>query len=137
MDQILETLYKERKSLQEKLEKLEALIISYGGSLERNLIGTKEPKAFTDEGPVKTGAAMPNYQLASWKQRIAWAIKELGRPSSVVEITDLLCKMDNSDRAKVHKSVTLYCSSLSIKGEMEVDRTGEVNRYFVKDNSIG
>jgi hypothetical protein len=129
---ILETLYRERIVLKEKLEKLEALIVSYGGTLKME---TAVPKPVEPALLEKTGIDAKNLHNASWKQKIVAAINALGKPGSVVEITDWLHKIEpSSERAKIHKSVTLYCSSLSIKGELGVDKTGEVNRYFIGTN---
>jgi hypothetical protein len=128
---ILETLYRERILLKEKLEKLEALIVSYGGTLTTG-VATNSATSLEVALPEKTGIEVQNLQNASWKQKIIAAINALGKPGSVVEITDWLHKIEpSSERAKIHKSVTLYCSSLSIKGELGVDKTGEVNRYFI------
>ncbi|MGX5818277.1 hypothetical protein ACWKWU_08790 [Chitinophaga lutea] len=125
---LLDALYTEYRMLQEKLDKVSALIISYGGTLPEKRL------------PWSTihGSVPPDYSVeGTWKEKIISAVRDLNIPSTAKEIAMHIVTLEQMlgnkpDAKHVTSMVTQYLSNMSIAGEVEVDKTGQRNKYFLE-----
>lgn len=132
MATLLEALYKEYKSLKEKLDKVSDLIKSYGGTVPEPLdlqpIGGYKS---VEKSPLEGDANYP--KDGTWKEKIFFAIKKASTPCDTTFITSTIYKEEpDLDKDHIHKMVTQYASAMGQKGEIEVDNSGFRNKYYLK-----
>jgi len=132
----LEQLYKEYQQLETRKAKVANLIVEYGGSIPTPIV-TAPP---TTTVPATT-TIPPNqfhfsiyYPLAgTWKDKIRYILLRFDGPATVQEIVDKLIQYESdTDREKLHTTVTQYCSNMGKEGELIVE-SGYRNKYFVKN----
>ncbi len=125
MTSLIDNLYKEYKELYEKLTKVGDLIVLYGGRIP-SLPGHKHSEAIL-------GAAFDDIvsypSTGTWKEKIIFALKEAGKPSTVGELSDIIHKYQpKTDLQAIVNALTQTCSTMAADGKIAVEK-GYRNKY--------
>jgi hypothetical protein len=133
---LLPSLYKEYTELTTKLTKLTDLISEYGGEIPSNTKNSIElpPKESTPLPQKKAIIIDSSYpEKGSWKSKILFALKFIGKPSTVIELENFILEKEASENPDyIHRTVTQYTSTLAKSGDIDVDKSDFRSKYSLK-----
>lgn len=128
MKDMIETLSKEYVELHHKLNGVAALIKVYGGILPH--IPGHHYSGDVIEATM--GAILSYPSDDTWKEKIKFVLGELGKPSTVGEIFDVVKVYDTiRTETQIINALTQTCSAMAVKGILGVEK-GYKNKYYVK-----
>jgi hypothetical protein len=127
MDSLLDRLYKEFKELHEKQKVIAETIKAYGGTIPS--FPAHQHSEVILEAAFEDFAAYPS--SGTWQEKIEFALKELGKPSTVGTITELIKKYEpKTDIGKIFNALTQTCSSLAGARLIGAEK-GYRNKYYI------
>lgn len=128
MSKLLDNLYEEYKELHEKQKIVAKAIKTYGGTIP------SFPAHEYSQDVIN--ALMDDYIVypdgGTWKDKILFALKEAGKPSTVSILSKIILKhQPKTDLEKIVGALTQTCSSMAVDGDIEVEK-GYRNKYSLK-----
>ncbi len=128
MNNLLISLYKEHDLLLEKLEKIRATIIAYGGDMLKDPTAKYEStdsEADLNEIP----AEYPSKGKVTWRARILYVLKSDGGFLSANEIA---IRIKENEPDLNTQNIAQFCSGMALRSEIQVNRKEREYKYASK-----